>query len=200
MDIHNTSSACNWMDIQPIRGTKALWLVVWLLIQPICVHVCIYAHQRIIARYTAAVAWDGFYPANFAVNGFNPRPTWEVKSFARWIMGLVNQAREYDRALCPTKHMLVISKENIAFCLSAENHEFYQKIKNKNLLSDDARSPRPMSFAANVAQLDSKASLFSAEPFQLCLSEGSLHWVRAGECGGGSALSRNLIQCVGSSR
>lgn len=88
-------------------------------------------------------------------------------------MGLVNQARDCDHALCPTKHTLLISKENVAFCLSTENHEFYQK-KKKNL-SDDAGSPRPISFTANVAQLDSKASLFSAELSQLCLSEGSLH-------------------------
>lgn len=87
-------------------------------------------------------------------------------------MGLVNQARDYDHASCPTKHMLLISEENIAFCLNGENHEFYQREKNT---SEDARSPRPVSFPANVAQLDSKASLFSAEPSQLCLSEGSLH-------------------------
>lgn len=28
-----TASAHSWIDVKPIRGTQALWLVVWLLIQ-----------------------------------------------------------------------------------------------------------------------------------------------------------------------
>lgn len=55
-------------------------------------HGCVSA-PRVIARslhhaqYTSTIGYDGFSPANYVVNGLNPRPMCEANSFSKCIMG-----------------------------------------------------------------------------------------------------------------
>lgn len=38
-------------------------------------------------QYTSTIGYDAFSPANYVVNGFNPRPMCEANSFSKCIMG-----------------------------------------------------------------------------------------------------------------
>lgn len=65
-----TASARNWIDMRPIRGTKALWLAVWMPIQLMRVLVVLVLLNASSPKPAPHCNWL-FCPGNQVVDGFN---------------------------------------------------------------------------------------------------------------------------------